>query len=236
VIIIHYGGTLEAYVEAKECLTRTTPIPACCPHCGAKKCLIRWGFYRRWCYSGQYEYYLVIQRVRCKGCGRTHALLPDFLHPYRRYALDTLSQVVMLYLLKGQSYGRIYASLPEQGPAYTTIREWVAAFAYGAGQLLLPGLVRDLTALDLEIDPPPPEASAHLKRIRSPEQRQRLEQAHHFLWWSERLYAWVKNRQARLHFAAESLLAFVLHWLQSRGLPPRIFWHEGLPGTPNTPF
>jgi hypothetical protein len=48
----------------------------------------------------------------------------------------------MLYLLKGQTYGRIYASLPEQGPAYTTIREWVAAFAYGAGLLLLPGLVR----------------------------------------------------------------------------------------------
>jgi hypothetical protein len=147
-----------------------------------------------------------------------------------------LYRVVMLYLLKGHTYGRIYAKLPEQGPAYTTIREWVAAFAYGAGQLLLPGLADDLTASGLEFDPPPPEALAHLKRVRNPEQRQRLEQAHHFLSYSERLYAWVKNRQARLHFAAESLLAFVLHWLQSRGLPPRIFWHEGLPGTPNTPF
>ena len=143
-----------------------------------------------------------------------------------------LYQVVMLYLLKGHTYGRIYVSLPEQGPAYTTIREWVAAFAYGAGQLLLPGLV----GLDLEFDPPPPEASAHLKRVRNPEQRQRLEQAHHFLLYSEQFYAWTKNRQARLHFAAESLLAFVLHWLQSQGLPPRIFWHEGLPGTANTPF
>jgi hypothetical protein len=147
-----------------------------------------------------------------------------------------LSEVVMLYLLKGQTYGRIYALLPQQGPAYTTIREWVAAFAYGAGQLLLPALGRDLTTLGLEFSPPSPEASAHLKRIRHPEQRQRLEWAYHFLAWSERLYAWAKNRQARLHFAAESLLAFVLHWLQSRGLPPRIFWHEGLPGTPNTPF
>jgi hypothetical protein len=198
--------------------------------------LIRWGVYLRWGYSGQHEYHLVIQRVRCKVCGRTHALLPDFLHPYRRYALDMLCEVVMLYLLKGHTYGRIYASLPEQGPAYTTIREWVAAFAYGAGQLLLPGLVRDLMALGLEFDRSPPEASAHLKRIRHPEQRQRLEQAHHFWTGSERLYAWAKNRQARLHFAAESLLAFGLHWLQSRGLPPRILWHQGLPGTPNTPF
>ncbi|MCP4542906.1 MAG: hypothetical protein GY832_37785, partial [Chloroflexi bacterium] len=71
---------------------------------------------------------------------------------------------------------------------------------------------------------------------RNSEQRQRLEQAHHFLWGAEQLYARTKNRQARLHFAAESLLAFVLNWLQSRGLTPRIFWHEGLPGTPNTPF
>ena len=184
--------------------------------------LIRWGVYLRWCYSGQYEYHLVIQRMRCKSCGRTQALLPDFLHPYRRYALDMLSEVVMLYLLKGQTYGRIYASLPAQGPAYTTIREWVAAFAYGAG-LLLPGLGRDLTALGLEFGPPSSEASAHLKRIRPPVQRQRLEQAHLFWSWSEQLYAWAKNRQARLHFAAESLLAFVLHWLQSRGRPPRIF-------------
>ncbi len=234
-IIIHYAGTIESYVEAKVSSGNTT-IPACCPHCGAKKGLIRWGLYRRWCYSGECEYRLVIQRVRCKACGRTHALLPDFLHPYRRYALDMLSAVVQLYLLKGYTYGRIYTLLPEQGPAYTTIREWVAAFAYGAGQLLLPGLASALTALDIEFDPPPPEASVPLHRIRNPEQRQRLEQAHHFLSSSERLYAWAKNRQARLHLRAESLLAFVLHWLQSRRLPPRIFWHEGLPGTPNTPF
>jgi len=235
VIIIHYSGPIEAYIEAEVGHTTIT-IPACCPHCGAKKCLIRWGFYRRWCYSGEYEYRLVIQRVRCKNCSRTHALLPDFLHPYRRYALEMLYQVVMLYLLKGYTYRRIYASLPEQGPAYTTIQEWVAAFAYGAGQLLLPSLVGELTALGVEFDPPSSDELAHLKRIRNPEQRQHLERAHHFLSWSERLYAWAKNRQARLHFAAESLLAFGLHWLQSRGLTPRIFWHEGLPGTPDTPF
>ncbi len=231
-IIIHHSGTIEAYIEAEVCL----PSLDSCPNCDTTGELIRWGVYIRWCYSGEYEYRLVIQRVRCKACDRTHALLPDFLHPYRRYALDMLTQVVMLYLLKGHTYGRIYASLPEQGPAYTTIREWVAAFAYGAGQLLLPGLAGDLTTLGLESEPPKPDASAHLKRIRNPVRRQRLEQATHFLSWSERLYAWIKNRQARLHFAAESLLAFGVHWLQSRGLPPRIFWHEGLPGTPNTPF
>jgi len=236
VIIIHYSGTIEAYAQAKVGMAQTTPCPDNCPNCSTTGELIRWGVYLRWCYSDEYEYELVIQRVRCKACARTHAVLPDFLHPYRRYALDMLSEVVLLYLLTGHTYGRIYASLPKQGPAYTTIREWVAAFAYGAGQLLLPGLTRDLMALSLEFERPPPEAAAHLKRIRNPEQRQRLEQAAHFLSCLERLYAWAKNRQARLHFAAESLLAFGLHWLQSRGLPPRIFWHEGLPGTPNTPF
>jgi hypothetical protein len=147
-----------------------------------------------------------------------------------------LYQVVMLYLLEGQTYGRIYASLPEQGPAYTTIREWVAAFAYGAGKLLLSGLMSALATVALELDPPPPKVLGYLKRFRNPEQRQQLEHALHFWSWSEQLYAWAKNRQARLHFEAKSLFAFVLHWLQSQGLPPRIFWHEGLPGTPNIPF
>ncbi len=235
-IIFHFSGTIAVYVEAEASPDRTEAWPTCCPACGQSGHLIRWGVYLRWCYEDKHEYRLVIQRVRCKDCGRTHALLPDFLHPYRRYALSMLSKVVMLYLFKGHTYGRIYALMPEQGPAYTTIRERMAAFAYGAGQLLLPSLAGNLTALGLEFEPSPAEASAHLKHFRNSEQRQRLEQAHHFLWGAEQLYARTKNRQARLHFAAESLLAFVLNWLQSRGLTPRIFWHEGLPGTPNTPF
>jgi hypothetical protein len=144
--------------------------------------------------------------------------------------------VLWLYLFKGQGHGRIHASLPEQGPVYSTIREWIAAFAYGAGLLLLPSLVSSLSALGLEFEAPAGQLPADLNRVSDPRKRQRLGQAVYFWHLAERLYAWVKNRQARLHFAADSLFAFVLHWLQSRGHPPRLFWHEALPNTPVRPF
>lgn len=234
-IIIHFTGTIKVYAEAEVCPGRTEPLPDSCPNCGAEGELIRWGVYLRWGCTGEIEYHLTIQRVRCKACGSTHALIPDFLHPYRSYTLDLLYRVVLLYLVKGQGYGRIHASLPPRGPVYSTIQEWIASFAYGAGKLLLPGLVSTLTRLGIEFATQT-HSPSHLGRVRNPVRQRHLGQAHYFLSLGERLYAWAKNRQARLHFAAESLFSVLLHWLQSRGLPPRIFWHEGLPGTPNTPF
>jgi hypothetical protein len=63
--------------------------------------LLRWGFYERNAIAEEAEYRIRIQRVRCNACGRTHSLLPDFLHPHRHFALDWLRRVVSLYLLTG---------------------------------------------------------------------------------------------------------------------------------------
>ncbi len=69
-----------------------------CPYCKTKKSLIKYGHYKRniSIYDhNQIENYLVsVQRVRCKGCGKTHALLPNFVVPYVIMACFSIAKIV----------------------------------------------------------------------------------------------------------------------------------------------
>jgi hypothetical protein len=126
--------------------------------------------------------------------------------------------------------------LPPPGPARSTVREWIASFAYGAGYLLLDLLIRQFLALDPLAELPDTGAPSHLDRVSDPVRHFRLGRAHHFWLLAERLYAQLKLRSPRLHFAAGQLLPFLLHWLQSQALPPRLFWNPTLSTTPSTAF
>jgi hypothetical protein len=143
--------------------------------------------------------------------------------------------VVSLYLLPGLGWRRLLRRLQGQGPARSTMREWVVSFAYGAGHLFFDRLLRDVLVLepDAELPEQPPD---HLNRVSDPLKRHRLEKAHSLWLLAERLYAQVKARLPRLHFAAHQLLAFVLHWLQEQTLSPRLFWSPRLHTTPTLPF
>jgi hypothetical protein len=237
VIVQHFPGSVKDYAHAVQAQGRVFPLPERCPQpdCRANGCLIRWGTYARWACLADRDYPISVQRVRCKLCGRTHSLLPDFLHPHRHYVLGLLQHVVDLYLLVGLGWQRLMDRLSEPGPARSTVREWVSSFACGAGHLLFDHLLRHLVALDptLELPDEPPR---HLLRVRDPLHRRRLERAHTFRLLAERLYAQVKTRLPRLHFTASHLFPFLLHWLQSRTLPSRLFWSPVLPTTPTQPF
>lgn len=67
--------------------------PLKCPHCCSQD-LIRWGSYNRnliYLEDNVIKYKLIkIKRVRCKTCGKTHALLPAFLVPYKIHTLDII--------------------------------------------------------------------------------------------------------------------------------------------------
>lgn len=246
VIVQHYPGTVNQYVAATEhSLTGILALPDRCPHpqCQAPDSLIRWGSYQRGALLLDEVCLIRVQRLRCKVCGRSHSLLPDFLHPNRHYVIALLQNVVLLYLIEGYGLPRVLASLSDRraapnsvgGPARSTVREWIRSFAYGAGELLLGRLLRHLLALDPSTQLPE-TAPDHLKRISGVVQRRRLQRAYHLWMQAERLYALVKNRLPRLHFATGQLLAFLLHWLQNQALPPRLFWSPTLPHTPATPF
>jgi hypothetical protein len=197
--------------------------------------MIRWGTYERWACTGEGDYRLSIQRVRCQVCGRTQGLLPDFLHPHRHYVLSLLYQVAWLYVILGLGFGRLRERLPADGPALETVREWVGAFAYGAGYLLRAVLTAAVLRLAPQSDFPGP-APPHLDRSRPAKQRQNLQGAYQFWQLALVLYAQVKERSPRLAFAGGYLFPFLLHWLQAQALSARLFWSPVLPTTPDQPF
>lgn len=246
VIVQHFPNSVKQYAEAKTFPGRDFPIPNRCPQpeCQADGSLIRWGTYWRWACTADDDYHIRVQRIRCKVCGRTHSLLPDFLHPHRHYAVCLLQRAVSFYVIVGRGLGRLMKQLPSSRPPLSTVREWLCSFAYGAGELLLDVVTRQLLALDplAELldttlrqaqDTAPPQ---HLNRIPDPIKRRRLERAHLFWLLAEQLYAQVKARQPRLHFTADQLFPFLLHWLQTQAISPRLFWSPTLPHTPTTPF
>jgi hypothetical protein len=238
VIVQHFSGSVKQYAEAIPFPGHSFAIPDTCPHpgCQANGSLIRWGTYARSARTGDVDYRILVQRIRCKACGRTHSLLPDFLHPHRHYIIHLLQHVVSLYLIVGLGWKRLMNRLPHPGPDVSTVREWVASFAYGAGHLLLDFLNHRLLALDPLIELPDTGAPSHLDRVPNPVRRSRLERAHRFWLLAEHLYAQLKARAPRLLFEADQLLPFLLHWLQSQALPPRLFWNPSLPTTSSTPF
>ena len=246
VIVQPFFGSVKEYIALFQSQGCPFPVPACCPHpgCQASGSLIRWGTYERGALTGEVDHRLRIQRVRCKSCGRTHSLLPDFLHPHRHFVISLLQQGISLYLLAGLGWRRLMRQVQaeyDRGPALSTVQEWVASFAYGAGHLLLDTLLRHLFTLDpgldlLDLTPPPHGVGQHLNRVPDSDQRRRLEKAHTFWLLAEQVYALVKQRQPDLHFSADQLFPFLLHWLPVQGLPSRLFWSPRLATTPTQPF
>lgn len=99
-----YSGWVERLVQrASEALAL---LPRRCHLCGGED-LIRYGFYRR--YAGRVL--VRIQRMMCKTCGRTHAVLPSFLAPYRPYEMRVVERVFRLRL-GGASWGQVAVLLP----------------------------------------------------------------------------------------------------------------------------
>jgi hypothetical protein len=238
VIVQHFAGSVKQYTEAVPFPGRSFTIPDICPdpECRARGCLIRWGTYERSARTADIDYRISVQRVRCQACGHTHSLLPDFLHPHRHYVIRLLQHVVSLYLIVGLGWGRLMNRLPPPGPARSTVREWRASFAYGAGHLLLDFLIRQLLTLDPLTELPDTDVPSHLDRVPNSIRRSRLKRAHRFWLLAEHLYAQLKRRSPSLHFAADQLLPFLLHWLQSQALPPRLFWNPTLSTTPSMAF
>ena len=70
-----------------------------CPNCHSSN-VIKWGSYERnviyFNEQGKIiSEVMVLQRIRCKSCGTTHALLPIGIIPYKQFAEEVVSQVLL---------------------------------------------------------------------------------------------------------------------------------------------
>lgn len=62
--------------------------------CGRKGCLIRYGHYKRYVKFMSCFILLCVQRVWCKECETSHALLPSLLVPYSRIPLKDQQEIL----------------------------------------------------------------------------------------------------------------------------------------------
>lgn len=99
-----------------------------CPACGGPTA--PWSGYQRHLRSDALLV-IFVPRVRCRSCGRTDALLPWFVLPYRYDSADVIGAALELHV-GGLGTRRIALALarPE-----TTVREWCRRFGRTAGDL-----------------------------------------------------------------------------------------------------
>ena len=233
-IIRQFTGSVKDYLQQFPAWAGIDPEEPC-PSCGTCGCFIKHGTYQRWASDAETDTRIRIQRLRCKACGHTHAILPHCLHPYRHYTLPLIQIVVQGYLVVGRSYRELRQALAGQVPR-RTLQRWLRDLAHGA-TLLFPALSRTILTLDpFTVLPGVDQAPDHLQRVRDPTQRKRLIHAWRFLQAAEHLFALSKAHQPGLHFAAAALLAFLLHWLSRLQPVPRFLWDPTLTTTPQQPF
>ncbi len=109
-------------------MVKYNPALETCPSCGAKGKCRPFSHYKRYVVelTGKEPlfYLMRILRVKCT-CGHTHAIIPDFLVPYRQFSL-----LFILYVL--QSYYRhsmtVTALCETYDFSHTTLYRWKAAF------------------------------------------------------------------------------------------------------------
>lgn len=99
-----------------------------CPACGGPTG--PWSGYQRHLRADELHV-VFVPRVRCRDCGRTDALLPWFVAPYRYDSVDVIGAALELSA-GGQGVRRIAAAL---GRPETTVREWCRRFGRVAADL-----------------------------------------------------------------------------------------------------
>lgn len=229
-IIAHYAGSVQDYQEGKGFAAWVVAMrPDHCIHC-AVGVYSFWSSYTRWVYTIDERVQVVIKRVRCVACGVTDALLPSFLHMFRRYTIVLIQRTVMLALEAGLWSDKLVNTVaPHHAkPVASTIRRWVWTFVLSAEMWLVAWLQYKLFTLDPLISLDLDQLPAHLLNISNDERRNAFIQGWQALRLAERLYATTKARQPNLVFEAEALFAF----LAAAKRPPRILWPQGAARAP----
>ena len=224
-VVCFFAGSVELY-QARFTAWVVAVRPDRCPHCGGEGTCIFWGSYRRWVYTTTDRLRVRIERVRCRLCGVTDALLPTFLHLFRRYLFALIQKAITL-ALDGGLWGDALADAvgPYHAPAPSTIREWLWSFVL-SDRWLLPWLQSILSALEPLSDLDPGRAPAPLLAIRSPRRRAAFTRGWLTLRLAEALYAATRRRQPDLAFQAVHLLPFLAAALGAARRVPRLLWPQ----------
>jgi transposase-like protein len=118
-------------VDAYALMGRAVKVPRPqCPSCSSP--VVFWSGYWRHVRWQERERKIFVPRVRCRGCGVSHALLPAFVLARRLDAAEPVGAVIEQ--VTGGTCG-VRRAAAAAGVPHTTARGWVRRFAGRAGEL-----------------------------------------------------------------------------------------------------
>ena len=117
-IITYLGRNVKDYRE--NFLRNFEKLEVICPQCSGKTALH--GCYDRHININENTEWIVIQRVICSNCGRTHAILPDFIKPYKHYSAGDIE-----FALRDAEDG-VPAEKVDTASSISTIKRWINEF------------------------------------------------------------------------------------------------------------
>lgn len=80
--------------------------------CGSKGDLVKHGTYPRNIKLSEGKLTLKIQRVKCNSCGKTHAILPEWIIPYSSVTLSDQTKIIDAFIT-GKDFSSIMLDNPE---------------------------------------------------------------------------------------------------------------------------
>lgn len=118
-------------VSAYSAAGKQIEIPdAACPSC--MTILAPWGWYQRTVRHGGNDHPLLVRRGRCGRCRKTHALLPDFVHARRLYAVEEIGAALDL-AATGKGAWSVSVALDRP---FATVRDWLSRCRRRGAELL----------------------------------------------------------------------------------------------------
>jgi uncharacterized protein YbaR (Trm112 family) len=123
-IIAYLGRNVKDY--RKNFLRYLEGLELICPECNSK--MVFHEKYQRHIHIEETIEWITIQRVICNKCKRTHAVIPDFIRPYKHY-LTCDSEMALRDMEEGTPVERV-----ETIASFSTLRRWRAEFQEKSNQ------------------------------------------------------------------------------------------------------
>lgn len=123
-IIAYLGRNVKDY--CKNSLKFLVQLEIICPICHGKTTFHN--SYRRHVHIGEEIVWIIIYRVKCSRCGKTHAVIPDFIRPYKHYSTCDTELVLRDY------EDCIPVEKIETTACISTARRWIKEFKHRGQQ------------------------------------------------------------------------------------------------------
>jgi hypothetical protein len=125
--IVHpFRGSIQQYEQELSDPGRYRPDH--CPLCQAPDPLRAHGCYCRTLVDVQYDGSLRVRRYLCLLCKRTVSLLPEFVLPYQRFAIQVMGLFLVARLLYRRTLREAAESARQPGMPYQRGQFWVRRF------------------------------------------------------------------------------------------------------------